>query len=500
MSVKIGTVFKLNNRYIEAIHNLNIFSSPISTNTGLEIIGSIGSYVYVPLFSSNYIVGVIFEQYYPNAEEVSLFKKTNESIISKIRIVGTYNPRKKSFKRGIESFPTINSDVFSITEDLLNSIYNSKISSDKPLLQIGNDITFPDINIYADPNILFGKHCAVFGNTGSGKSCTVSSILQAVYVDKSRLLNADSNSIKTIIIDANDEYDSVFKNYDPNKIKKHNIDSIKLSHKDLKFFELTQLLKETAPNVLPYLREAIKDLKDCVNVDDAIYFDFRDLPDKILEKVTEMNESRNVNFVLGYCSHLINRINGFINDSRLDCIFNTDKNSITKFLKGDKEVLILSLQTSNDVLSIINYLICKSIYFYNVANKNSKNLLLVLEEAHRYISRESTDLINNYYVEKVAKEGRKFGVNILISTQRPSEVSPTVISQCNSLIVHKITNIRDLEFVRNSIEYDDKSQIDQLSSLKQQQALLVGEAFAFSSLVRISDADPLPKSETPKIF
>jgi DNA helicase HerA-like ATPase len=63
----------------------------------------------------------------------------------------------------------------------------------------------------------------------------------------------------------------------------------------------------------------------------------------------------------------------------------------------------------------------------------------------------------------LAREGRKFGVNLMVSTQRPSEVSNTVISQCNSLIVHKITNSKDLDFIKNTIEYDDKSQIDLLS-------------------------------------
>jgi hypothetical protein len=88
----------------------------------------------------------------------------------------------------------------------------------------------------------------------------------------------------------------------------------------------------------------------------------------------------------------------------------------------------------------------------------------------------------------------------MVSTQRPSEVSNTVISKCSSLIVHKITNSKDLEFIRNTIEYDDKNQIDLLTSPKHQQALVLVEAFAFSSLTKITDANPLPLSETANIF
>ncbi|MFO7934342.1 MAG: ATP-binding protein, partial [Bacteroidales bacterium] len=133
-------------------------------------------------------------------------------------------------------------------------------------------------------------------------------------------------------------------------------------------------------------------------------------------------------------------------------------------------------------------------------NENNCNLLLVLEEAHRYISTQSNDLINNYYVEKLAREGRKFGINLLVSTQRPSEVSHSVISQCNSLIVHKLTNNKDLEYLKNTIEYDDKNQIDMIPGLKQQQAMLIGEAFSFNSLICIHYAEPIPTSETPIIF
>ena len=197
------------------------------------------------------------------------------------------------------------------------------------------------------------------------------------------------------------------------------------------------------------------------------------------------------------------RIKHFSSDERFNAVFNKTGNSIDDFLNSETEqVLILSLRVANDILALFVYMISKSIFNYkaNPANRRKDNILLVLEEAHRYISTDSTDQMNNYYIDKLAREGRKFGVNLLVSTQRPSEVSHTVISQCNSLIVHKITNNRDLDFIRNTIEYDDKSQIDLLTSLKQQQALVLGEAFAFSSLIRIADAVPLPHSETPKIF
>lgn len=505
MAFKLGEVYRITNRYLEIIHDKDIFSKPVSSGNGLHIVGMLNSYISIPLYNSQNAIGIIFEQIEPSKERDVLFNPKNESIISKIRLIGTFNPISKSFKRGIDYFPTLESDVFTIEKDDIEAIYNSTIKIDQPSLQVGNDIYFNQVKISADPNVLFGKHCAIFGNTGSGKSCTVTSILQSVYLEKNRLHHATNKSLKTIIIDSNEEYSDIFndENGKPDWLALKDYTELELSHKDLSFYELTQLLKEDSPNVIPYLKSAVKKLKGVENVDDKIYYEFSDLQTEIEEAVPLDRNGRPDNFTIGFLKHIIMRIKHFSSDERFSAVFNKEGNTIEEFLNSDTEqVLILSLRVANDILALFVYMISKSIFNYktNPANRRKDNILLVLEEAHRYISTTSTDQMNNYYIDKLAREGRKFGVNLMVSTQRPSEVSNTVISQCNSLIVHKITNNKDLEFIRNTIEYDDKSQIDLLTSLKQQQALVLGEAFAFSSLIRIADAKPLPHSETPKIF
>lgn len=505
MVFKIGQVYRITNRYLEIIHDKDIFSKPVSSGNGLHIVGMLNSYVSIPLYNSQSAIGIIFEQFEPSKERESLFNPKNEAIISKIRLIGTFNATTKKFKKGIDYFPTLDSDVFTIEEKDLEAIYNSTVKLNEPYLQLGTDIYFDNIQVNADPNILFGKHCAIFGNTGSGKSCTVSSILQGVYLEKDRLKNTTSKSLKTIIIDSNEEYSEIFNDSGakPDWVVLMDYSDLELSHKDLSFYELTQLLKEESPNVIPYLKEAVLKLKNVTNVDEKIYYEFSELEVEIEAAVPLDYKGNKDNFTIGFLKHIIKRIKHFSSDERFNAVFNKQGNTIEQFLNSDKEeVLILSLRVANDILALFVYMISKSIFNYktNPRNRRKDNILLVLEEAHRYISTDSTDQMNNYYIEKLAREGRKFGVNLMVSTQRPSEVSNTVISQCNSLIVHKITNSRDLDFIRNTIEYDDKSQIDLLTSLKQQQALVLGEAFAFSSLIRIADANPLPHSETPKIF
>ncbi len=517
MVSKIGSVYRINNRQIEIVHNRDIFSSPKSDGKGLHIVGLMNSYVSIPLFNASTAIGIIFEQIEPSKENEILFSPKSEIVISKIRLIGIYDSIKEDFKKGIDFFPTLNSDVFSIDSKMLSAIYGTVLKKSNVQLQIGTDIYLDNVIINADPNILFGKHCAVFGNTGSGKSCTIASVLQGVYLDrKSRLNNTTKKRLKTIIIDSNEEYAKVFDDaasltdgntITPDWVSVQSFEDLELSHKDLNFHELTELLKEDSLNVIPYLRQAICTLKNTDNVDDKTYYEFATLAEQVVKEVPKIKDIKgNVMddvFTMGYLKHVVRRIKNFSEDDRLTSIFGKEHNSIMNFLSDSKKsVLILSLRVSNDILSLLSYMICKSIFSFksNVGIDHKENILLVLEEAHRYISSNSTGMINNYYVDKLAREGRKYGVNLLVSTQRPSEVSQTVISQCNSLIVHKISNARDLEFIRNTIEYDDKNQIDLLTSLKQQQALVLGEAFAFSSLVRIADANPLPRSETPTIF
>lgn len=508
MAFKIGTVFRISNRYLEIIHDKDIFSNPTSSGSGLHIVGMLNSYVSIPLYNSQCAIGIIFEQMEPNKGKDVLFSPKEDSILSKIRLIGSFNPLKGSFKKGIDFFPTLNADVFTIEENQLELIYNSIIKIDTPSLIIGTDIYLPKINISADPNILFGKHCAIFGNTGSGKSCTTTSILQSIYKDKKRLINTDNHKLKTVIIDSNEEYSKIFDDCgdSPDWVTILDYSTLELSHKDLSFHELTELLKEDSLNVTSYLKEAICKLKGSTNVDEKKYYNFSALEDEIIKAVPLIEQKGRMvqdTFTIGFLKHIVKRINSFSTDERFSCIFSKSSNSIENFLNDQiRKVLILSLRVPNDVLSIISYMICKSIFTHksDPRNREKENILLVLEEAHRYISINSSDQINNYYVDKLAREGRKFGVNLLVSTQRPSEVSNTVISQCNSLIVHKITNSRDLDFLRNTIEYEDKSQIDMLTTLKPQEALVLGDAFAFSSLVRISEASPLPLSETPQIF
>jgi DNA helicase HerA-like ATPase len=126
---------------------------------------------------------------------------------------------------------------------------------------------------------------------------------------------------------------------------------------------------------------------------------------------------------------------------------------------------------------------------------------LLLEEAHRYIadSPSSYAVDANRIFERVAKEGRKYGLFLLVASQRPSELSRTVLSQCSNFIVHRIQNPDDLSQIRQMTPFISNSVLQRLPSLPKQHALVFGTSVNLPTTFKVRDAIPLPASDDAKI-
>ena len=134
--------------------------------------------------------------------------------------------------------------------------------------------------------------------------------------------------------------------------------------------------------------------------------------------------------------------------------------------------------------------------------RGSFPVILVLEEAQNYIHDNSTDeeSISRIVFERIAREGRKYGLSLVVASQRPSELSKTVLSQCNSFIVHRLQNPADLRYFREIVPSVYGPLMDQIPALAPQTALVLGECVRAPVLIRIRDARPLPRSKDPKFF
>ena len=124
----------------------------------------------------------------------------------------------------------------------------------------------------------------------------------------------------------------------------------------------------------------------------------------------------------------------------------------------------------------------------------------IIEEAHRFVRNESNYGAVGYNIfERIAKEGRKFGMLLGISSQRPSELSKTVVSQCSNFIIHRVQNPDDLQYISRMVPYINQNAIDRLTYLQTGHALVFGSAINIPTLTKFEQADPKTDSENAKI-
>lgn len=129
--------------------------------------------------------------------------------------------------------------------------------------------------------------------------------------------------------------------------------------------------------------------------------------------------------------------------------------------------------------------------------------MLVLEEAQNYIGQPrpgEDDSISRVVFERIAREGRKYGLKLVVASQRPSELSKTVLSQCSSFVVHRLQNPEDLRYLKDIVPGIYGPLLDQLPALAPQTALVLGECVRAPALVQIREAQPVPRSRDPRFY
>lgn len=222
----------------------------------------------------------------------------------------------------------------------------------------------------------------------------------------------------------------------------------------------------------------------------------------------------------GRLTNFVNRLESKINDRRLEFFLGEKSQTIT-FEETLRSILGYSTDKPRNVtvidlsgvpfevlsitVSLISRLIFEHGYFYkrlrssadpNEKINNDAPILLVYEEAHKYVpsSELSKFRASKVSIERIAKEGRKYGVTLLLASQRPSEISETIFSQCNSFVAMRLTNPVDQGYVRKLLPDSLGSLIDKMPAFKQGEALLVGESIALPSVVQIDVCTKGPAS------
>lgn len=222
---------------------------------------------------------------------------------------------------------------------------------------------------------------------------------------------------------------------------------------------------------------------------------------------------------VGEFNRFLMRLEARQNDQRLDFLLSPRKSDKSELRSEDVQavleqflgygetksnVTILNLSgIPFEVLSVVVSLVTRLVFTFSfhfkklhVGDEKEVPFLLVLEEAHNYISRSDGAKYNSVRkaVERVAKEGRKYGISLMIVSQRPSEISETVFSQCSNFVAMRLTNPTDQNYVRRLLPDNVGALTDSLASLEQREALILGDSVALPSLVKVNEITDLPTS------
>ncbi len=467
----------------------------------------------------------------------------------------------RKFERGVTQFPTAEDEVHLVTIEDLNVIYGGFDESNS--INVGNISVSESLPAKMELDKLVTRHCAVVGSTGSGKSNTVAIMLEAISrgeFPSARILLIDPHGEYNETLK---EYSKVFKvNADKKEQSELYIPFWALPFDELMASFPGSLNDQQRDYVRGKILEkriaAIENLKikpdvNSLTSDSPIPFSIKQLwfeldnferqtfkenrkpetaaamlkekgnPVKLISNTYEPASPGGgapfLNFqakgILGFLDGMKTRMldqgyrflyePGELNPD-LDGKVKSDLDSLLcKWLGHDRPMTILDLSgIPTEIMSSISGSLLKIVYDSLFWGQNlsvggrEQPLLLVLEEAHNYL-KAGEDSISSRTVQKIAKEGRKYGVGLLLVTQRPTELDETVLSQCGTLIALRMTNKGDRGHVSAAVQDELYDMVALLPSLRTGEGLIMGEAVKIPSRVKFEKISKAPKSTDPLV-
>lgn len=555
----LGKVIRVDSSTVEVEISDEIPSSAPIIYGRLYKIGQIGTFVKMPMGNIT-IYGIVSSvSNTASTGDESQIKQIVGSRFLSVQLVGE-KIGDDNFEKGIGTYPTINDEVHIVIEKDLFDIYGEK---DSGSIEIGKHSSSDNLSVYVDIHKLILRHCAILGSTGSGKSNTTVSVLKAIlneYVG-SRVMLVDPHGEYTSAFPAansfriNDPTRPLYvpfwlMNFDelayflvgakPSddqrpeyRLLREWITNYKKKNHKLKAGDINPDFI-TADSPIPFsARELWYDMNCWLNASfnstkkdeqkDIKEFqtDKGDFEKLIAATFTSHQSTTNANSphvskhqeFYSYEKKLLSRLK----DSRFDFMFNSGEykdassskdlhNLLSDWIGSHNKLAILDLSgVPFEVLDIAIGLITRFVYDSMFWGRNelytgkNRPILLAYEEAHTYLNKSDSISYSKTAVERIFKEGRKFGVGALVISQRPSEISETILAQLGTLIALRLTNSSDQSIIKSSSPDNLNSLIDLLPSLRIGEAVIVGESIKIPSRVRIKLNNPRPASEDPKL-
>ncbi len=427
------------------------------------------------------------------------------------------------FERGVSTYPTTGAEVHVVAGNELDTLF-SKFRAQGYV--VGNLSSQPTVKVCLEPSLLFGRHFAILGQTGAGKSWTVASLIQQAL--------AVMPKAHIIILDLHGEYSwqkadggrgSAFKD---EHFRYVDAKELEMPYWLMTYGELCDLLIDqtefSAHNQTAVFRDGLSLLRrreaeklklERATLDTPIYFDIQELRKYVESKnglVPSESTGKLVKGTLtGAFDNFLMRLDGKLNDVRYDFLLKPKKRitsaSLAELLRdfvglGDpkRPVTVIDLSTVPfDVRPTVAAQIGRLAFEFNYWNPQYREfpLLLVCEEAHAYVTRERDSQFAGARksMERIAKEGRKYGVGLAVVSQRPHELSETVLAQCGTFLCLRITNPDDQAYVRSLVPEAERGLVDILAGLGRGECLALGEAVPLPTRFKFNKPSPFPNSE-----
>ncbi|OIO30859.1 MAG: ATPase [Candidatus Hydrogenedentes bacterium CG1_02_42_14] len=462
--------------------------------------------------------------------------ETEENVVHLI-LVGTLREKEGEkenvFTRSVLSFPNIDAPCYPIEGKELEAFMGviSSVAIHENALNIGNYTLDEKAETYLDGNKFFQRHAALLGSTGSGKSWAVASILERA----SKLPSAN-----IILFDLHGEYSTLeyakhIRIAGPNDLDSTDDDILFLPYWLLNFEEMQEMFIDrsefSAHNQVMVFQDAVSKAKKrslenegkseilkSFTIDSPVPFSIYEVIQTIKDLNEEMEQGQRglkQGKFFGQFSRLLVRLNSRITDKRYGFIFQAHEkyhayealHSIAKNLLGfegeGKGIKVIDFsEVPSDILPVIVGLVARVIYetqFWMNAEKRHP-IAFVCDEAHRYLPLDQNinpferRALENF--TRIAKEGRKYGVALLVVSQRPSEVNPTILSQCNNFIALRLTSTGDQAVVKRLMPDSLGALMDILPMLDVGEAVVVGDAVLLPTRVKLHKPTYKPTSAT----
>ncbi len=411
---------------------------------------------------------------------------------------------RRRFRRGVSMFPVLDGPVERASPELARVVYAPpEVTS----LRVGRLANAPEVPAHLLLDPLLGKHFAVLGSTGSGKSWTVATIVQAI-------LRA-CPAAHVVLLDPHGEYAPAFG---------ARAEALDLADLELPYwlmnFEETAAILAPARDARGYAEQAI--LKEALlaarqawaasqggvtgplTVDTPLPYRLTDLVKWIDEAMGALNKPEGA----APYRQLLARIESIRNDRRYAFLFqslyvrdNMDAvlGRLLRFPVADRPVTVIDLSgVPSEIVDVVVSLFCRMLFEFGLWSERGRSvpLLLVCEEAHRYVPATSGTGFepSRRAIDRIAKEGRKYGIALGLVTQRPAELSPSALSQCGTVVALRMSNERDQAFVRDTLPEGSDWLLASLPALATGEGLVLGEGVTLPMRVIF---DPLPPDAQP---